>query len=128
MKSETRREMCKGTEKDKIGPLTVKRIKEEIKDNLGIAMEGNRFNGEAVSSGSGILSQRLAGVEEIIDGMLWRYGMRYARAIKKVPLLKRVAEYVYCGLAIKRSTPEAPPALPAKAAKRVSDAEPEQLP
>lgn len=46
-----------------------------------------------------------------IDEMLWKYGLRYAEVIKKIPFLRRIAEYSYWGLAIKRVSPEAPKVL-----------------
>ncbi len=108
--------------------LTIERIKEEIKDNLRRARGKSDFSSDSVLSGTGVFSKKLARIKRPIEGMLWKYGLRYAKAINRVPFLKSIAGYYYWVLAIKQVIPEAPSTLPAEESKDVGDTGPEKRP
>jgi predicted RNA methylase len=95
--------LCEGGE-DEIETLSVAKIMAAIRDDLKIARERSFLNGSAALSTA--LSRKIAGIKKPIERMLWKYGLRYARVIKRVPFVKRIAEKSYWGLAMKNVIPE----------------------
>jgi len=84
--------------------LTIEEIKEAIRDNLRRAKATKSLTNEEAFSISGHSFKKPSGIKKSIQGMLWKYGLRYANVIRKIPGLKRIAEYSYWILAVKKTT------------------------
>ena len=93
--------------------ITVEKIKERINENLRRAKEQYHDSKtkvlsekiEPTSAHGSMPSKALItektdnGIKSHIDGFLWKYGTRYAKIIKKIPVLKNIAEKHYWRLA-----------------------------
>jgi hypothetical protein len=78
----------------------MKKIEEEISKKRGLPHDGTPRSGvNSVLHVRGEQSKYLLSPEQsergVVRGVLWKYGTRYARMIKKVPGLNRIAEYYY---------------------------------
>lgn len=87
--------------------ITVERIKERIRENVRRARERYSFEVHGteekqassfthyVSFKSGTSHGTLQHMINRIDSLLWKYGLRYAKTIKRIPVLKNTAERLY---------------------------------
>ncbi len=78
----------------------MRKIEEEIAKKRSLPRDATpRRSVNSVLQGRGVQSKYLLSPEQsergLVRGVLWKYGMRYARVIKKVPGLNRIAEYYF---------------------------------
>lgn len=74
--------------------ITTEKIKERIRENLRKAKQPLEIKSSKKTGDS---------TKSRIDSFLWKYGTRYAKIIKKVPVLKNIAEKHYWRLAFSQT-------------------------